>query len=195
MNSSSSTEAGYSKYYDLEAYLFNHVSTTFQQTHTLPAFDFFCIIIWKANRAKSKIAKRLLKRGPNLEAAVSALMADISSAEGPKARLQVLHEWGFLLPMASAILTVLFPEEFTVYDVRVCGILKGFEDLQNKTQFEHIWAGYSGYIEAVKSIETANSSLRAKDKFLWAKSFAQQLESDIKDGFTRVKLQADVEDE
>jgi hypothetical protein len=35
----------------------------------------------------------------------------------------LMRDWGLRLPMASAILTVLFPEEFTVYDQRVCGSL------------------------------------------------------------------------
>jgi hypothetical protein len=37
-------------YYDLETYLFDTVSRRFAEEHTLTAFDFFCIVIWKANR-------------------------------------------------------------------------------------------------------------------------------------------------
>lgn len=51
----------YLDYYYLEQYLFDVVSARFQTVGTLSAFDFFCIVIWKANRAKSKVAKRLLK--------------------------------------------------------------------------------------------------------------------------------------
>jgi hypothetical protein len=38
----------------------------------------------------------------------------------------LLADWGFRLPMATAILTVLYPEEFTVYDTRVCALLGEF---------------------------------------------------------------------
>jgi hypothetical protein len=48
-------------YYDLETYLFETVSPRFAEEHSLTAFDFFCIVIWKANRAKSKIARRLVE--------------------------------------------------------------------------------------------------------------------------------------
>jgi hypothetical protein len=49
--------------YDQETYLFETVHSRFHEQGFLSAFDFFCIIIWKANRAKSKIAKRLLAKG------------------------------------------------------------------------------------------------------------------------------------
>jgi hypothetical protein len=66
-------ETDYRKLYDLENYLFEEVSRHFSELGYLHAFDFFCIVIWKANRSKSKIAKRLLSRGhPNLESAVVA---------------------------------------------------------------------------------------------------------------------------
>jgi len=47
------------RYYDLEPCIFGEVQVRFEQEGYLLAFDFFCIVIWKANRAKSKIAKRL----------------------------------------------------------------------------------------------------------------------------------------
>ena len=107
------------QYYDLEGYLFKVVSTRYSQNKTLKAFDFFCIVIWKANRAKSKVAERLLAHGnsqPILETAVDSLLTAISEAKDQRTRLSVLIEgWGFRLPMASAILTVLYPEDFTVY--------------------------------------------------------------------------------
>jgi hypothetical protein len=56
----------YKKYYYLEEYLFNEVNSSFRKRGFLNAEEFFCIIIWKANRAKSKIAKRIKKRNPDL---------------------------------------------------------------------------------------------------------------------------------
>jgi hypothetical protein len=120
----------FSRYYNLETYLFQEVSERFENERTLCAFDFFCIVIWKANRAKSKVAKRLLAQGhPNLECAVAALVAAIDNTDNKKDKLGVLvNDWGFRLPMASAILTVLYPADFTVYDVRVCDVLGDFGD-------------------------------------------------------------------
>ena len=50
-----STNTNFLQYYDLEAYLFNVVAVRYTKNKTLTAFDFFCIVIWKANRAKSKV--------------------------------------------------------------------------------------------------------------------------------------------
>ena len=181
------TDTNFLQYYDLEDFIFKVVSIRFAQDKTLSEFDFFCIVIWKANRAKSKVAKRLLAQGngqANLGAAVGSLLASISKAKDQKARLSVLIEdWGFRLPMASAILTVLYPEEFTVYDIRVCDALGDFKDAQNKTNFARLWDRYAAYIIAVRGAVLGNFSLRDKDRFLWGKSFAIQLQTDIQSSF------------
>lgn len=183
------TDTNFLRYYDLEGYLFKVVSIRYAQSKTLKAFDFFCIVIWKANRAKSKIAERLLAHGKgqtNLEAAVDSLITAISKAKDQRARLSVLIEdWGFRLPMASAILTVLYPEDFTVYDIRVCETLGGFKDAQYKISFTALWESYSAYVIAVRSAVPECSNLRDKDRFLWGKSFASQLQTDIQSSFSR----------
>jgi hypothetical protein len=181
------TDTNFLQYYDLEGYLFEVVSVRYAQDKTLTAFDFFCIVIWKANRAKSKVAKRLLAHGngqANLGVAVGSLLAEISAAKDQRARLSVLIEdWGVRLPMASAILTVLYPEDFTVYDVRVCDVLGDFQDAQFKTDFATLWGRYSAYIMAVKGAVPECPSLRDKDRSLWGKSFATQLQTDIQSSF------------
>ncbi|MEP7285575.1 MAG: hypothetical protein ABI947_07395 [Chloroflexota bacterium] len=177
----------YAKYYDLESYLFNEVSPRFHRENMLGAQDFFCIIIWKANRAKSKIAKRLLKHGPysDLDTAVRTLTHEIWSADNPKARLSVLiNEWGFYLPMASAILTVLFPQDFSVYDVRVCEVLGDFQDAQYK-KFERLWERYLQYLERVRGEVPHIENLRDKDRYLWAKSFYLGLARDVQNQFKK----------
>lgn len=191
------SEAEYLQFYDLEGYLFKIVSTRYVQNKTLTAFDFFCIVIWKANRAKSKVAERLLAHGngqANLEAAVGDLLSAISEAIDQKTRLSVLIEtWGFRLPMASAILTVLYPDDFTVYDIRVCDVFDDFKDAQYKTNFATLWDRYSAYVTAVRSAVPECSSLRDKDRFLWGKSFATQLQNDIQLSFGRRDSDAEFE--
>ena len=100
------------RYYDLESYLFVDVHETFHFEGSIGAFDFFSIVIWKANRAKSKIAKRLQKMDPggriDLELIVRDLTSSLFDAASARDRLRILMQtWGFRLPMASAILTVL----------------------------------------------------------------------------------------
>src|ERR1700733_7988774 len=107
------------QFYTLESYLFNTVHRRFAEQGHLDAFDFFCIVIWKANRAKTKVAKRLLgTTQKTLDEVVIELTKNIAAQETPKDKMGLLMFGNirFRLPMASAILTVLYPDDFTVYD-------------------------------------------------------------------------------
>ncbi len=106
---------------------------------SISAFDFFSIVIWKSNRVKSTIAKRLQKMDPaerfELEPIVRDLTSALFIAASARDRLSILTQtWRFKLAMASAILTVLWPDEFTVYDVRACGQLGDFHALAPGTR-------------------------------------------------------------
>lgn len=175
----------YLKFYDLERYLLTEVSPSFREAGHLSTFDFFCIIIWKSNRAKGYVAKRLLGRGhQTLKRAVRELTERLHGASTDEARLRVLIEdWGFRLPMASAVLAMLYPEAFTVYDVRACDELGGFHDLANKTAFGSIWRGYTSFVEAVRAATPTGLGLRDKDRYLWAKNFVGQLEGELQRDF------------
>jgi hypothetical protein len=176
----------YLRFYDLETFLFEDVHRRFHAEGSLGALDFFAIVIWKANRAKSNVAKRLLKRG-DLETVVRDLTRSLHDAPDDKSRLRILlQDWGFYLPMATGILSVLWPDEFSVYDVRVCGQLHGFQSLGNKSDFDAIWEGYGEYLAAVRAATPDGLSLRDKDRFLFGKSVAEQLASDLGRGFQRI---------
>jgi hypothetical protein len=175
----------YSRYYDLESYLFGEVFQRFSSSGQISAFDFFCIVIWKANRSKSKVAKRLLAKGhADLSTAIQALIASVEQAQSNKERLAVfIEDWGFRLPMASAILAVLFPNDFTVYDMRVCEVFNDFKDAQYKTRFEDLWSRYSAYLSRVRESVPNAKRLREKDRYLWGQSFHNQLQRDIENRF------------
>ena len=178
----------YLRYYDIETYLFEDVRCRFHTEGVLSPFDFFSIVVWKANRAKSKVARRLLSRteATDLDEPVSRLSRSLFEAEGPKDRLRILmQDWGFLLPMASAILSVLWPNDFTVYDVRACDELGDYHQLGNWTHFDRIWLTYKKFCEAVQSAGPKGLSLRDKDRYMWAKSRAQQLQKDIEKCFAK----------
>lgn len=174
------------KYYHLESYLFDTVSLRFAKQGYLTAFDFFCIVIWKANRAKSKIARKLQKVDKDLDRAVGVLTYGLAQQSNGKDRLRVLWEAGFDLPMASAILTVLYPDEFTMYDQRVCDMLGRFHNLKNLTSFENLWRGYQEFKREVEVSCPEELTLRDKDRYLWGKSFYEQLTKDIERGFKKV---------
>lgn len=172
--------------YHLEGYLFDTVHERFRVEGELGAFDFFCIVVWKANRAKSKIAKRLLANGhADLEAVATDLTRRIAAQSSPRERLRVALEAGLRLPLATALLTVLYPDEFTVYDVRVCGVLGRHENVGGWTRFDRIWDGYLAYRSDVESAAPRHLSLRDKDRWLWARSFGMQLRQDIDQSFAK----------
>lgn len=173
--------------YNQEPYIFETVSDRFREQGFINAYDFFCIVIWKANRAKTQIAKKLLEQKfDSLDEAVFTLTSGISKEAELKDKLGYLMKvWRFQLPMASAIMTALYPNDFTVYDIRVCDELGDFHKLKNRLNFENVWSGYQDYKQKVIEATPQVKLLRDKDRFLWGRSFARQLESDIKQGFIR----------
>jgi hypothetical protein len=180
------SETDYDKYYHLEKYLFSEVSARLKADRRLAAFDFFCIIIWKSNRSKAKIARLILRDGKysNYQLAVDALVRNILHKRDPQARMRVLlEEWQFRLPMASAILTVLYPKKFTVYDVRVCEVLNMPEKDKYATAFDSLWRRYCNYLRRVREANLPSNDLRSRDRYLWGKSFAQDLRKDMRKGF------------
>lgn len=188
------------KYARLESYLLDEVRPRFLEQQYLSAFDFFCIVIWKANRSKSKIAKMLLKCSEvedlNLDQVVAVITRGLVTQDNGKERLRALRKLGFQLPMASAILTILYPDEFTVYDTRVCDQIGGFDKLKHCRSFEKLWSGYQEYRSKVEGSTPVGLSLRDKDRYLWGKSFYEQLTKDIESGFKhteRFRVGADEE--
>ena len=101
----------------------------------------------------------------------------------------VMEVWGFYLPMASAIITVLWPEDFTVYDIRACEQLDelGFGNFANlgNLSTKSLWPRYLEYCDAVKRAVPQYPSLRDKDRFLWGRSAGRQLADDIARGFAK----------
>jgi hypothetical protein len=120
----------YRNYHQIERYLLEEVGPRFRKSGKLPAFDFYLILVWKANRAKSKVRRRLEKKCGNFDLAVKMIARSIHQADEPKEKLRILmSDWGLLLPMATAILCILYPDEFTIYDRRVCESLGDYERL------------------------------------------------------------------
>jgi hypothetical protein len=163
--------------------IFDIVGAKWQADGSLGAFDFFAIIVWKANRAKSKVARRLLSNGrpdETIDAIVRRLTAAVCACATDADRLTTLvFGWRLRLPIATAILSVGWPDRFTVYDVRVCEQLKGFHGLADRTSAERLWAEYVRFCEAVKAAAPPHLSLRDADRYLSSKSFAAQLRTDI----------------
>lgn len=161
----------YCKYYDLERYIFGEVRENFLKRGYLTAEEFFCIVIWKANRAKSKIKNRLKTVNDNLDIAVKRITDRVFREKDEKNKLRVLLDYGFMLPMASAILTVFYPDTFTIYDVRVRKEVGMEKDISHKKDVINLF--FTEYLKKVRAL--AGRSLRDKDKYLWGKSFYNDL--------------------
>ena len=180
----------YGKFYAREEYIFGEVGPRFRSTGRIDPSDFYLILIWKAERAKSRHRKRLVKlakkRG-SFSAAVEEIASSLHATREPDLRLKILMEkWKFLLPTASAILTVLYPEEFTIYDVRLCEELDGFRDLAKKAAFSDelwaaFWADYQRFMKAVKAAAPARLSLRDADRYLWGRSVCKSIQADLRE--------------
>ena len=161
------------KLYDLERYLFKEVSPRFRREQTLRPYDFFAIVVWKSNRAKTKIKRGLLDAGKT----VQDLMCEVSQAETPGKKVGILLDVDGIGPaMASAILTVCYPEEFTVLDYRAWQVLEqaGIAGLPDDYPWDS--ESYLQYHDACRRLaEHIGLSLRDLDRALWAKSWEADL--------------------
>jgi len=172
------------KYYNLESYLFDEVSNKFKEEKKLNAFDFFCIISWKSNRPKPAIAKSLMEKyDKNIEIAVQKFTEDLFKAKDLDKLKILLEVDGIGLAMSSAVLTVLNPEKYSIYDYRVCERLTNFKNISSSGNIEKKWPKYLEYVEEVRKIENSTFSLRDSDRFLWGESFKKQLEKEITNNF------------
>jgi hypothetical protein len=168
----------YLKYYHLEKYLFEDVRRRFQDRGELAPLDLFPILQWKSQRAKNRNRNKLKEQaGGCFETAARKIGAGLFKANSPEDRLKLLmREWSLRLPTATAILTILYPEEFTVYDVRVRGQLgRGpIREHYSEKQWNSIWDSCLKFRGAVIEKTPANLCLRDKDRYLWGKSFYQE---------------------
>lgn len=159
--------------YDLEGYLFETVSARFAEAGTLAPYDFFAIVVWKSNRSKTRVKEGLRQARKTVE----RLMAEVARAPTPEARVQTLTAIGGIgLPIASAILAVCYPEEFTVLDTRAWNALvqasvDGLPGCWPRTA-----AHYVQYCRACRDFARAMGlSLRELDQALWAKDWEDDL--------------------
>jgi hypothetical protein len=168
----------YLKFYDDESYLMGEVARRFHETGIIEPADFYMLLIWKANRAKSYHRERLKKKASgSFGNAVSKIASSLWPSSERRERMRILMEdWDFSLPTASAILAILYPTEFTVYDYRVC------DEIKHKYRpylcfSDSLWTEYEDFQNRVVSETPAHLSLRDKDRFLTARSFRKEVES------------------
>ena len=165
----------YLKYYpsELEIYLFEDVHKKFQSSHHLDDEDFFTIISWKRKASAIKIAKEW--SGMKIEDLTNKIY-DESSNEKKMEVLTSVKEIG--IAIASAILAVCYPDQFTILDYRALSSLKELEPfkclkLPPKAENFKI-PDYFSYLKICLEVwNSHSSSLREFDRSLWARDWAK----------------------
>lgn len=166
----------YKKFADLHTYLFGEVNKNWHQRGYLTPEEFFCIAIWKANRAKGKLKIKLRKLG-ELASVIKAITLDIHHADTDMIRLSLLiHKYKFRLPTATAICAVYSPDVFVLYDYRGLESL-GLKDFSNRKACVLLY--FSEYLRSIN--ETVKGTAREQDAYIWGKSFYNDLKDFLKD--------------
>jgi len=180
----------YRVYHQIETYIYDDVGYRFRSGQPINAHDFFCIIIWKANRAKSKEYTRLMLRRlqgeRTIDDVITRVVLSLRQATNARERINILlNDFGFRFPIATAILSVFYPEDFTIYDVRVAGELGNLPDPGAVRDNNERWNRYSRYLDGVRQCCHDNNlpSLRDADRWLWGRSVCLQLNDDLERGF------------
>ncbi|MDI6821143.1 MAG: hypothetical protein QMD65_03130 [Patescibacteria group bacterium] len=160
----------YLKYYFLENYLFNDVHRNFQKCGRFTPEEFFAIVIWKRNASKTRILNGIKEKKRTIYEITSAISATKTREQKLSALLSPKIP-GIGIAIASAILTVCYPDDFTIADYRACASLKNFgeEVIGNPTTKISF---YFDYLDKCKKLaHKYNLSLRDFDRILWAKDF------------------------
>ncbi len=177
----------YLKYYWLETEYLEEVRLNFLQRGYLTAKELCTIVAWK----NPKFGIRKLSRELLTDVGAEKLTRSISGASTREERLHVLlytedtktKRKGIKLATASAILTILYPEEYTVYDIRVRKQLRSFgiwsenpDDITDKGNVVELY--FSRYLDVLLNLAKENDmTLRDLDRALWAKDWNEDLES------------------
>jgi hypothetical protein len=157
-------------YYNPETLLFPALAQSFADTGTLDPASLYLILDWKAPRARTRHRSRLARIAGSFNAATNDIAADLRVATGPEQQLGLLlTKWGFRLPTASAILAVLYPDTFTIYDTRVCNTLQAFHQLGGIKWSPKAWEEYQRFVVAVRAAAPQGLSLRDCDRWLWGR--------------------------
>jgi hypothetical protein len=176
-------------YYNPELSLFPEIARRFAETKQLDPEALYLILDWKASRARTTHLDRLKKaKGAegSFEVATRKIAAALAAAVGPKERMGALMSkpWEFRLATASAILAVLYSDDFTIYDARVCKVLRDeergdFDALGNRAWSDGLWDDYQRFTATVCLAAPSGLSLRDCDRWLWGKSRQKQLAEEI----------------
>jgi len=160
----------YLKYYPSEEeMLFKELHNSFNKKHYLTAEEFFSIVVWKSPRAKTKVLNGLIKKSLSIE----EITRDFNNRDSEGKIKSLVGRFGGIpgvgMPIASAILSVCYPKEFTVVDIRAKKSLENIGRSVNGNPSENI-DSYLGYVKiCLEESKKENVSLREFDKILFGR--------------------------
>lgn len=145
--------------YSLEDHLFSVVGPQIKKRGYMTFDDFYRIAMWKSARQKPNY----LQNKNNVE----SISKDAFSIQGESEKMDMLCCLkGVGIPTASAILTIVYPENYAVIDVRCIEMLQELGYSIKKTITPNNWLKY---LDITRKIAKENNiTAREVDKALFA---------------------------
>ncbi len=150
----------YIELYDTEKYLFEIISPKVKEKGYLSFDDFYKICMWKSARPK----KRYLNNKESVEEITKRALLETDERK----RIKILCELdGVGIPTASAILTVIYPKEYAIIDIRDLEELNKIT--KNKIGETISITTWNNYIKKMRKLAKENHvTPREMDKALFA---------------------------
>lgn len=159
------------KYLDLynqEEYLFNFIGPKIKKRGFINFQEFFKICMWKSVRQKNNYRKN--------EQTIKKITKNAFKESDERKKMEKLCELkGVGIPMASAMLTVVFPDKYAVIDIRCIEMLNKLNQNIKKHISLNVWLEY---LKIIRSLAADNNlTPREIDKILFA-MHKESLDSD-----------------
>ena len=149
----------YIQLYSLEDYLFSVVGPQIKNRGYLTFDDFYKIAMWKSARQKPKYLQ-------NKNDVESISRETFALADENEKMEKLCSLKGVGIPTASAILTIVYPENYAVIDIRCMEMLKELGYTIKKTITLNNWIKY---LNIIRDIAKGNNiTAREVDKALFA---------------------------
>jgi hypothetical protein len=158
-------------HWDLEEYIFETIGSAIRREGSFTLPDFLTVGYWKTPRQLGNYRKNARDNGKVQRVTLKALSDDLPNSDRPG----VLSELtGVRVPVASALLTVWHPDEFTIIDIwslktlSLCG--ESIDGIRFEEHGQPWWEDhYEMYLRACLAIadRVTPLSLRDIDRALW----------------------------
>lgn len=163
---------GITNFWDLEEYIFDTIGPAVREAGAYTIPQFLTVAYWKSRRQLANYRKNETRERTVGGITAKALVADVPNTAKPGVLWELA---GVRIPVASALLTVWHPDEFTIIDTRALKALaclgEGIEGVGFNEHGQRWWEEehYDMYMRACQEIagRVKPFSLRDVDRALW----------------------------